>query len=125
MGQRIKIDQLADTVAKELKDYEEDAQDIVKRAVKKAGDDAKKELKEKSPKLTGKYAKSWAVKTVKESTSELDVVVYSRKLYGLTHLLENGHAKRGGGRVQAKVHIKPVETDVTEKLENDIKEGLG
>ena len=125
MGQRIKIDQLAAVVEKELKDYEEDAQDIVKRAVKKAGDDAKKELKEKSPKLTGKYAKSWAVKTVKESTSELDVVVHSRKLYGLTHLLENGHAKRGGGRVQAKVHIKPVETDVTEKLEKDIKEGLG
>ena len=125
MGQRIKIDQLAAVVEKELKDYEEDAQDIVKRAVKKAGDDAKKELKEKSPKPTGKYAKSWAVKTVKESTSELDVVVHSRKLYGLTHLLENGHAKRGGGRVPGIEHIKPVETDVTEQLEKDIKEGLG
>ena len=124
MNKRIKIDDLEAEVMKSLKDYVTDAQDIVKDAVKKAGDDAKKQLQENSPKDRGKYAKSWAVKTTKESTSELGVVVHSRKLYGLTHLLEKGHAKRGGGRVPAKVHIAPVEQEVTTKLEEDIKKGL-
>lgn len=121
---KIKPEDLEKAIKKEMDEYVEDAQDIVKSAVKEAGDKAQKQLKEKSPKDTGKYAKSWSVKTVKESTSEMDVVVYSKKQYRLTHLLENGHAKRGGGRVPAQVHIRPVEEDVTEELEKKIKEGL-
>ena len=125
MRSRIRPEQLEAEIMRDLNEYVEDAQDIVKAAVTKAGEDAKKQLKANSPKDTGKYAKSWAVKTVKESTSELDVVVHSRKLYGLTHLLEKGHAKRGGGRVPAKVHIAPVEQEVTTNLEEEIKRGLG
>lgn len=124
MRKKISPEELEKEIMRDLNEYVEDAQDIVKEAVSRAGEDAKKQLRENSPKDTGKYAKSWAVKTVKESTSELDVVVHSRKLYGLTHLLEKGHAKRGGGRVPAKVHIAPVEQDVTAKLEEEIKRGL-
>ncbi len=124
MSKHIKIDQLEAEVMSSLKEYVDEAQDVVKDAVKKAGDEAKSKLQETSPKDRGKYAKSWAVKTVKESTSEMDVVVHSRKMYGLTHLLEKGHAKRGGGRVSPKVHIAPVEQEVTKKLEEEIKRGL-
>ena len=42
----------------------------------------------------------------------------------LSHLLENGHAKRGGGRVQAIPHIKPAEQAGIEKLEEDIERAL-
>lgn len=125
MKTKIRPEQLEAEIMQDLNNYVEDAQDIVKDAVTKAGEEAKKQLREKSPKDTGKYAKSWAVKTVKESTTELDLVVHSRKLYGLTHLLEKGHAKRGGGRVSAKVHIQPVEEEVTKNLEDEIKRGLG
>ncbi len=124
MRTRIRPEQLEAEIMRDLNEYVDSAQDVVKTAVTKAADDAKKQLKANSPKDTGKYAKSWAVKTVKESTSELGVVVHSRKLYGLTHLLEKGHAKRGGGRVPAKVHIAPVEQDVTTNLEEEIKRGL-
>lgn len=124
MRTRIRPEQLEAEIMRDLNEYVDSAQDVVKAAVTKAADDAKKQLKANSPKDTGKYAKSWAVKTVKESTSELGVVVHSRKLYGLTHLLEKGHAKRGGGRVPAKVHIAPVEQDVTTNLEEEIKRGL-
>ena len=89
-----------------------------------AGKEAVKDLKANSPKLTGKYAKSWTVKKVSESSHGLDVVVHNKKYYRLTHLLEHGHAKRGGGRVDAIVHIKPVEERVTRDLENEIKRGV-
>ena len=120
---RIRPDQLADTIKKELDDLEEDTIDRVKKAVQDAADTAVKALKATSPKRTGKYAKSWTQRKVKETSSEKEIVVHARR-YQLTHLLENGHAKRGGGRVAPRVHIKPVEEKVSEKLENDIKRGI-
>ena len=119
-GVRIKPEQLADTIKKELDDLAEDTTDTVKKAVQEAADTAVKDLKGTSPKRTGKYAKSWTQKKVKDTSSGKEIIVHARK-YQLTHLLENGHAKRGGGRVAARVHIKPVEEKVSEQLENDIK----
>lgn len=119
-GVRIKPEQLADTIMKELDDLAEDTTDTVKKVVQEAADTAVKELKATSPKKTGKYAKSWTQKKVKETSSGKEIVVHARR-YQLTHLLENGHAKRDGGRVAARVHIKPVEEHVSEKLENDIR----
>lgn len=117
---RIRPEQLADTIKKELDDLEEDTIDKVKKAVQDAADTAVKDLKATSPRRTGKYAKSWTQRKVKETSSEKEIVVHARR-YQLTHLLENGHAKRGGGRVSPRVHIKPVEEKISEELENDIK----
>jgi hypothetical protein len=120
---KVKIDNLARTVEKTLSDYVDDVNDTVKEDIKEAGKEAVKELKQNSPKRTGKYAKGWRSTVQKESAVGAEVVVHN-KIYGLTHLLENGHAKRGGGRVAGIPHIKPVEEDVTENLEKKIKEDL-
>ena len=50
--------------------------------------------------------------------------MHSKNRYQLTHLLENGHAKRGGGRVRAFPHIAPAETAGTEQLVKDIERDL-
>ena len=72
------------------------------------------------PERTGRYAKSWRTKTTKESSSALEITVYSPTRYMLAHLLEHGHAMRNGGRVAAKVHIAPAEQDGIEELETEI-----
>ena len=72
----------------------------------------------------GKYKKSFTVKTTAESAVTLQQTVHSPKQYMLTHLLENGHARRGGGRVRAIPHFAPAEELGQAKLEQDIIKAL-
>ena len=60
-----------------------------------------------------------------ESSQSLQMVVHSKDRYQLSHLLENGHAKRGGGRVAAIPHIAPAEQEGVELLQSLIKNALG
>ena len=98
MGNRkIQIDQLAEAVNEQMEEYSKLSAEVVKAAVTKAG---------------------------KESSTELEVTVYSPTRYMLAHLLEHGHAKRGGGRVKAIPHIAPAEEAAEEELMKDIERGL-
>ena len=49
---------------------------------------------------------------------------YSKNRYQLAHLLEKGHAKRGGGHVGGRAHIAPAEQHGMEQLEQDIERAL-
>lgn len=124
MGRRISIDALADTVMEYLNDYADVSTEGMKKAVKKAGNTVKKEISANAPKETGAYGKSWSVKNTKESSKSLEVTVYSRNRYQLSHLLEFGHAKRGGGRVAGKSHIAPAEESGIRQLESEIERSL-
>ena len=98
MGKKVSIDQLADAVNEQLQEYNKLSAEVVKTAVTKAGNAVKKDIGANAPKKTGRYAKSWRTKKTKETSTELQVTVYSPTRYMLAHLLEHGHAKRGGGR---------------------------
>lgn len=106
---RVSICQMADAIMEGLEEYASLATDDLKTSVRKAGKAVKDEIAATAPKDTGKYAKSWAVKTQKETSNSLELVVHSKNRYQLAHLLEFGHAKRGGGRVAARPHIAPAE----------------
>ena len=123
-NQRVSADRMAEAVMEGLLEYAELAADVMKDCVKKAGNTVKKETQAGAPVRTGKYKRSWAVKRQRETSSTLEVVVYSRNRYQLTHLLEKGHAKRGGGRVKAVPHIAPAEEKGVRELEEGIKRGL-
>lgn len=123
-GNRIKVDQLATTVMKELEDYADLATTDMKAAVRKAGNTVRNEIKSGAPSRTGKYAASWTVKTERETSQSLELVVHSRNRYQLAHLLEFGHAKRGGGRVAARPHIAAAEQKGIEELEHAIERSL-
>ena len=118
----IKIDDLAKEVMRGLDEYADVTTEQVKKAVRKAGNTVRKEIQENAPKNTGDYAKSWAVKKVRESSHTLEVVVHSKNRYQLTHLLEFGHCLRNGGRTRAMPHIAPAEEKGIEQLEKQIEE---
>lgn len=121
----IKVEQMADAVQKELKLYSEDVTEEVKKTVDDVAKEAVTELKQGSPRRTGKYAADWTKKNMYESTRTKRNTVYNKGHYQLSHLLENGHAKRSGGRVGASVHIEPVEQKAVETMEQRIREVAG
>ena len=120
-----KIDNLANEIMEGLKEYADLASHHVKKAVTKAGNTVRKEIAASAPIDTGKYAKSWSVKKTKETSNSLEVTVHSKNRYQLAHLLEHGHAKRGGGRVAARPHIAQTEQSAVETLESEIAKALG
>lgn len=124
-NQTVSIEQMADVIMEGLQEYADLATDDMKAAVKKAGNTVKTQINATAPKRTGKYAKSWKAKNTRETSTELQVTVYSPTRYMLAHLLENGHAKRGGGRVKAIPHIAPAEAVGEEQLIKDIESALG
>ena len=124
MGNTIPIGKLASEDMKGLEEYAGLTADVVKKEVQAAGKVVKKEIESTAPILSGRYAKSWTVKKTAETSNSLEVVVHSKNRYMLTHLLENGHAKRGGGRVRAIPHIAPAEEVGARELENRIERAL-
>lgn len=125
MASKVRVDEMAKEIMKGLTEYADLATDSMKAAVRKAGNEVKSQISKTAPSDTGKYKKSWAVKTTKEYATALEVTVHSRNRYRIAHLLEHGHAKRGGGRVSARPHIAPAEEKGIKMLEDDIKKALG
>lgn len=118
---KVSIDGLAAAVAKELAEYSQDVADGVKNEVKQVAKEMVQELKQTSPRDTGKYAAGWRERTEFESDEDIRKRVYNAKKPQLTHLLENGHAKQNGGRVNGKPHIGPAEQTAEKKLTNGVK----
>ena len=118
------IDNLTKEVMKGLQEYCELADDEMKKAVRKTATSVKKEISANAPHDTGTYAKSWTSSKVKETSHNLQMTVHSRNRYRLAHLLEKGHAKRGGGRVEGHPHIAPAEKNGEELLETLIRKAI-
>lgn len=118
------MDQMADALAQTMSEYAGLSNEVMKECVKSVSQSVKKDIQESAPVKTGKYKKSWAAKKVQENANSLTMSVHSRDRYQIAHLLEHGHAKRGGGRVQAVPHIAPAEGRGAEELTARIERGL-
>lgn len=118
------VDNLADEIMKGLTEYADLAEEGMKKAVRKSATQVKNEISANAPKRTGAYAKSWATRKTKENSHSLEMTVHSKNCYQLVHLLEKGHAKRGGGRISGRPHIAPAEENGVQLLEQLIEEAL-
>ena len=107
MGQTVQIGKLADAVMGTLEEYADLAAEDLKQAVWDAGETVKKEIRANAPKDTGEYAKSWAVKKTKETSSSLTLTVHSKNR-----------------RVEGKAHIAPAEEKGIRQLEEEIERSL-
>ncbi len=105
-------------IANRLAEFTEDVQEALAESANEVAEEAVKALKATSPTRTKKYAKSW----IRKKTSN-GYVIHNKRYY-LTHLLEHGHAKRGGGRVEGIKHIEPVEQQAIQSFEEKVREKL-
>lgn len=118
-------DGFAAALQKILKEYQEDVSKNVNDLAKKFTQKGVKEVKSASGQFggTGQYASGW---TSKFETGRLSSqgIIYNGKVPGLPHLLEKGHAKRGGGRVAGREHIAPVEQTLIEEFQKAVEQGV-
>lgn len=124
MSKRIKPEQMADEIMKMLDEYKDVTDKDVELSVASVSKEAKDMLSGSSPRKSGGYSKGWSVKKEVSSRGKHSVVIHNRKKPGLTHLLEKGHAKRGGGRMSGKVHIAPAEQFAIREIEAEIRRRL-
>ncbi len=118
------IDDMAAEIMKGLNEYAELADASMKKAVRKTANSVKNEISANAPKKTGRYKKSWAARKTKENSHTLEMTVHSKDRYQISHLLENGHALRNGGRVEGIPHIAPAEEHGEEMLTRLIEKEL-
>lgn len=124
MARPVTIDGFGEALTDVLDDYGDVAIEKVNKVVPEVANDAVKRLRKASPRRTGEYAKNWT-KTVTKSRLGATATIYGNApTYRLAHLLEHGHAKRGGGRTAPIVHIKPVEEWAADEVESRLKEDL-
>ena len=126
----IKVDDLARLIAKELEDYSEEIEEIVKETIEEVAKDALNSLKNdpvvKSLDGTGKYAKSFYIKNQYKTRGKnkgFHKLVVHNKKYRIGHLLEYGHAKQNGGRTRAYPHWDKAQK-IADTLDERIKEAI-
>lgn len=121
MAYTIDLQKAVDSI---LAQYGDEVVETASETLEEVAKEATQKLKQTSPKQTGKYARGWTYE-VKKGRIDISATVYGKKnTYPLAHLLEHGHAKRGGGRTAPITHIKPVEEWAISELENRITQRL-
>lgn len=121
MSKLTPIDRLQAEVSAILEEYGDEVAENLDEITKEVGKKGAKALRSSSKGSfggSGKYARGWTYE-VEESRLGTTVTLYNRTP-GLPHLLENGHAKRGGGRVAGRSHIAPVEAELIESFEKEV-----
>ena len=118
------VDGLEAEIVAALEEYTDEIAIKVDELVLKTGKELKSNIIADSPHETGGYKKSWRMKVISEERGNKKIVVYNSKKANLTHLLEYGHAKKGGGRVNGIPHIKKNEQKYVNEFAKGVEEIL-
>ena len=119
------VNVLSKEITKQMKDFSKEFVEELKKDIEKIANECAEELRQTSPRSNKvskkRYADGWTVKKAYENDEIIRYRVLNKNKPQLTHLLEFGHAKRNGGRVEARPHIKKAETNAREKLLKKVK----
>lgn len=121
------IDNMADAIMDAMHQYTNEVEEAIPDIVDDTANTLVKEIRSTAPKRTGKYAKGWTSRKLGERTRSKEGyarLVCNPKHYSRAHLLEHGHAKRGGGRTASKPHIGPACDKVLPEMETKIEKAV-
>lgn len=132
MSSKVTVDQMASEMNKILEEFADFTDEAVDKGVSETAKDAVKELRGAHPAGSGKYGswdkkynKGWKVTQTKTDLRyHKKATIHNATDYQLTHLLEKGHALKGGGRTQAFPHIAPVAEKCEDELIKNIKKWI-
>ena len=118
--------ELADVIRQALEEYGEEVHEAVNEAGRLTAKEVAKAIKGSNPGFNNhKYLQGWTQKETAKSELKVEYTVYNRNRYQVAHLLEYGHAKKGGGRTRAFPHIAPIADKAGEIMEKHLGEILG
>lgn len=129
----IGIEKLSAEINKELTLYSQEVTDQLKKVSQKYAKELVKKTKETAPvgnRKSNKYRDSIACKKQYENANGVSWIWYvnsKNSNYRLTHLLVNGHAKRGGGRTSENHFltraVEEIEQNYLKEIEAIINNG--
>jgi hypothetical protein len=121
------VNHIVDAILDAMQQYTKEVEENIPQLVDNTAKEMVQEIKATAPKNTGEYAKGWTVRKLGDDTRSKEgyaKVVCNPKRYYLTHLLEYGHAKKGGGRTAGKPHIRPACDKLLSEMEGRIERML-
>ncbi len=121
----ISIDELANEITRELTAYNKDIVDGIKEVTKAQMKQLVKDTKNTAPvgKRNKHYKSHIKSKTLENTYRSFSSLWYvDGDDYRLSHLLNNGHATRNGGRVEGTGFITEAERKAIEEYERKIEE---
>lgn len=123
---KVTIDGLAAAIADTVKQYTEAVEAAVEKEVDDTANKVLEDIRDNSPVKTGKYKRGWRRTRQGRQRGVSRFVIHQKAKPNITHLLEFGHAKVGGGRVPAQPtdagHIRPAYDRHVPGMEKRIKE---
>lgn len=121
----VSIDRVAHEITVQLDTFSKAVSDGVEKAAETTVKEMVQQTKQrKTTKASrGKYARSIASQVGESSLTARSRIWYVKKpRYRLTHLLNNGHATLGGGRVSGDQHVTRAAEKAMTDFENRVRE---
>lgn len=125
MSTSVSIDQLSEAISRELNLYNDNVIEGIKKQAKDSMSQLVRTTKATAPvgKRQKHYRDSITSKKTKENYREVEYTWYVKGSdYRLSHLLENGHALRDGGRTEGTHFIKNASDTVLEEYLQAVEE---
>ena len=133
MADFVGVDEFASSRGGIIEESFKRSEAATRRAVKRGASVAKREVIENASNLplrnmAGstmiKYVTGFTYRT-KAGDGTVEAVIGNENAPGLVHLLEKGHAKVGGGRVQGYEHVKPAADEAFDKTFEFVQDEIG